>query len=78
MASRKINYPINIVLQKRFLSLDNLGKVYLDDRLIECPIPSQQRSASTDFRAARGTRIPFGKEKDTLRFFTYWVGNDII
>ena len=73
----KTKEMISDTLGKRFSGLEDLGSVYIDESLEECPIPTQQRSASGGFRVARGTRIPFSKEKDTLRFFVHWVGRDI-
>lgn len=65
------------VLLSRFSSREPLGKVWVDPDLIDCPLPTQQRSASSGlFNVARGTRLPIG-DKDTLRFFIYWVGKDI-
>jgi hypothetical protein len=64
-------------LKNRFAELDPLGKVWIDPELANCPIPTQQRSASEGlFQVARGTRLPIGP-KSTLRFFVYWVGQDI-
>lgn len=68
---------IQAALRTKFSELDSLGKVWVDPQLLRCPIPSQQRSASEGlFEVARGTRLPFG-DKPTLRFFIYWVGQDI-
>ncbi len=64
-------------LTKRFSLLEPLGNTYIDSRLIKCPLPSQQRSSSIGFDiVARGTHLPFGN-KNTLRFFIYWIGRDI-
>lgn len=66
------------VLIDRFNQLEPLGKVWVDPVLKKCPIPTQQRSASKGlFQVARGTHIPFEDDKNTLRFFIYWVGRDI-
>jgi len=66
-------------LIERFSSLEPLGKVWIDPALKDCPLPTQQRSASEGLdTVARGTKLPFGDEsKNTLRFFCYWVGQDI-
>lgn len=66
-------------LVERFVSKDSLGKVWIDPALKNCPIPTGQRSASEGLRQiARGSRIPFGDAaQNTLRFFIYWVGQDI-
>lgn len=64
-------------LIEKFKSQDDLGKVYIDRNLENCPMPTQQRSASEGLiQVARGTRLPLG-DKSTLRFFIYWVGQDI-
>lgn len=65
-------------LKRRFSKLESLGdKVYLDTRLKKCPLPTQQRSSSKSMDiVARGTKIPL-INKNTLRFFIYWVGQDI-
>ncbi|MCH2207114.1 MAG: TerD family protein [Lentisphaerales bacterium] len=70
---------IESVLVGRFAKQEDLGKVWIEPELMYCPIPSQQRSASEGlFSVARGTRLPLGSdEKNTLRFFIYWVGKDI-
>lgn len=69
---------IQDVLEKRFSTLDPLGKVYVEEALKKCPLPQAQRSSSTGLDiVARGTRIPFGGDLNTLRFFIYWVGIDI-
>lgn len=65
------------VLVSRFSTLEPLGKVYIDPALDNCPLPTQQRSASEGlFQVARGTALPIG-DKGTLRFFIYWKGQDI-
>lgn len=66
-------------LKNRFSKLPSLGKVWIDLQLKQCPIPSQQRSASAGlFNVARGTRLNLGDiNKNTLRFFVYWIGQDI-
>lgn len=65
-------------LQTEFAQLESLGNVWIDPRLDQCPLPTQMRSASNGlFQVARGTRLPFGDDKNTLRFFIYWVGRDI-
>lgn len=64
-------------LIERFKQLSPLNRVWIDPNLNFCPIPMQQRSVSTGlFQVARGTHLPMGN-KNTLRFFIYWVGDDI-
>ena len=65
-------------LVARFAELEPLGKVWIAPELIDCPLPSQQRSASAGLHnMARGTRLPIAADKDTLRLFVYWKGQDI-
>jgi len=74
----RLTLGIENSLMNRFEALDGLGNVWIDPALMQCPLPTQQRSASNGtFSVARGTRLPFGDDKGTLRFFIYWVGQDI-
>lgn len=69
---------IDDVLEKRFAGLKPLGKVWIDERLKKCPLPMQQRSSSNGLDiVARGTRLPIEGDKNTLRLFIYWIGQDI-
>lgn len=73
----KLQGVIKEILGDRFSSQKELGKVWIDPDLMDCPVPSQQRSASEGLlQVARGTRLPIG-DKDTLRLFIYWKGQDI-
>lgn len=72
-----IGETITYELKQRFSTLEELGNVYLDPALRGAPLPTQQRSASTAVsNVARGTRLDFG-DKDFLRLFIYWKGQDI-
>lgn len=74
----KLMTGIEDILIRRFSTLDSLGKVYVDPALQDAPLPSGMRSASKSIsQVARGTHLPFGDDKDTLRFFLYWKGRDI-
>lgn len=60
-------------LVKRFGELDPMGKVFLDPLLAHYTVPFSQRSASKAFRTlSRGSMLPLDKDKDTVRFFTWW------
>lgn len=76
---REIDSGIRNILTERFATGKNLGKVWIDPALMDCPLPTQQRSASESLmQVARGTSLPFGDNtKNTLRFFIYWIGDDI-
>lgn len=68
---------IRTVLVTKFAEGKTLGKVWIDPELVSCPLPTQMRSASEGaFQVGRGTRLPIGDDS-TLRFFIYWVGQDI-
>ncbi len=74
---KKLRSGIQKSLLKRFRQHKKLGKVYIDPLLVDCPLPTQQRSASEGlFQVARGTALPMG-DKNTLRCFVYWKGEDI-
>lgn len=78
VASDQLQLSCRQNLLDRFAELPEMGKVFIDSRLDGCPIPTQMRSASEGlFQVARGTRLPIGDDKGTLRFFIYWVGSDI-
>lgn len=67
---------INIVesaLERKFAKLPKLGKVYVDGDYSKYIIPFSERSASKSLKSiVRGTRIPFGENKSTIRFFIWW------
>jgi len=69
---------IDDVLTQRFCERDMLGETaYIDPAMKDCPIPLSLRSASDGLiTVARGTKLPIG-DKDTLRMFIYWKGQDI-
>ena len=74
---KTINTAIHDSLGRRFENLDKLGNVWIDPNLMSCPLPTAQRSASESLHTvARGTAMPIG-DKKALRFFIYWVGQDI-
>lgn len=64
---------IEETLSARFAKLPKLGKVYIDPLLQDCLVPFSQRSASKSLRTlVRGSKLPFGNDKNTLRFFIWW------
>ncbi|MGC4042194.1 MAG: TerD family protein [Armatimonas sp.] len=59
-------------LRERFAQLSPLGKVYIDPKLRNYPIPFGLRSASKALRTiTRGSRLPL-PEGDTIRLFLWW------
>lgn len=74
----KLRNGITHELESRFEARSAFGNVYIDPALAECPIPLNLRSASEGMRVvARGTKIPFAEDKNTIRMFIYWKGMDI-
>ncbi|MBP2002266.1 hypothetical protein J2Z69_003338 [Paenibacillus shirakamiensis] len=60
------------VLVERFAKLPSLGKVYLDERLMEYNVPFSQRSASKALHTiVRGSQVEL-REGNTVRFFSWW------
>lgn len=54
---------------------EDIGKVYIQPELKECPVPVVGRSDSGKNRtAAAGTRIPYGRDKTILRAALYKKG----
>ena len=77
LATRVVMNGIEKILRDRFSNLDDMGKVFIDPALKDCPIPLSLRSASDGLEVVgRGTKIPL-TDKKTLRLFIYWVGRDI-
>jgi stress response protein SCP2 len=70
---RQIVVAIESALVERFSALPKLGKVYIDPALKDVLVPFSQRSASKTLRTlVRGSKLAFGNEKDTVRFFIWW------
>jgi stress response protein SCP2 len=64
---------INKALVERFSVLPKLGNVYIDPDLKDYLVPFSQRSASKTLRTlVRGSKLKFGSDKDTIRFFIWW------
>lgn len=77
LALKELTAGLKRELVGRFSKKEDMGKVWIDPELKACPLPTAMRSASDAARqVGRGTRLPIG-DKDTLRFFIYWVGRDI-
>ena len=68
---------IRNTLITRFGDMENMGRVWIDPELRDCPLPTQLRSASEGlFTVARGTKLPIG-DNNVLRLFIYWKGHDV-
>ena len=62
-------------LKAKFSSLPKMGKIYLDEKLKDIPLPSNMRSASSALRpTVRGTRIPIGNaDTKVVRAYIHWM-----
>lgn len=71
--THRIVAGIESVLIDRFSALPKLGNVYIDPALQDVLLPFSQRSANKAFRTlVRGSKLSFGYDKNTLRFFIWW------
>jgi hypothetical protein len=70
----RIQSYIKSALTEKFSALPTLGKVYVDDKLKNIPLPSNMRSASSGLRPImRGQRIPIGNQNaKVIRAFVHW------
>lgn len=76
ISENKLNKVVDIVnksLLNKFSSLPKMGKVYVDERLKDYPVPFSQRSASKALKTvARGSKISMEGHKKFARLFTWW------
>jgi len=69
----KVDHKISTVLRNRFAKLSPLGNVFIDPALLKINLPLGQRSTNKASKTVpRGSRISYGTDKDTLRFFIWW------
>ena len=61
-------------VKQKFQSWPKLGKVIIDEKLKNIPLPTNMRSVSeTDTPMARGTRMPINVDHTkTVRFYVHW------
>lgn len=72
----KIITGIALELQSR--NEEEKDTFFINEDMKLCPIPTGMRSSSDGlFQTARGTRFPLDENKNTIRFFIYWIGQDI-
>lgn len=69
-----IQLIIRRTLIAKFAELPKLGKVYVDEKLENIPLPTNMRSASSGLRPRiRGQRIPIGNQNaKVIRAFVHW------
>jgi len=70
----RIQNYIKSALNEKFSTLPSLGKVFVDEKLQNIPLPSNMRSASSGLRPImRGQRIPIGNQNaKVIRAFVHW------
>lgn len=60
-------------IRTRIASLSPIGKVWIDPRLKDVPLPFAMRSINTAIKTyVRGTRIPFDANAKVIRPFIHW------
>lgn len=75
--SNYLHQGIEQTIGNKFKLLPKIGKVYIHTCLKKAPIQMSMRTASDGLKVLqRGTRLSLG-EKNILRFFVHWIGNDI-
>jgi hypothetical protein len=78
-AVSKVASIVEQALVKQYSTKDNLGKVYVDEKLKQFAIPSSVRNASRALNTlGRGSRISVGTDAstDVLRLFVWWKDGD--
>lgn len=70
----RIQNTIKSAITSKLSTLPTLGKVFIDERLQNIPLPSNMRSASSGLRPImRGQRIPIGNQNaKVVRAFVFW------
>ena len=70
----EVQTVIRIALKVKLQSWPKMGKVILDEKLKNIPLPTNMRSISeTDVPVVRGTRLPINADRTkTVRFYVHW------
>ena len=70
----RIQNSIKSAIESKLSTLPALGKVFVDERLQNIPLPSNMRSASSGLRPImRGQRLPVGNQNaKIIRAFVHW------
>jgi hypothetical protein len=76
MSKILINKIQNVILDciaVHFSQLEKLGKVWIDPKLKNIPLPSGMRSVNTAVKTyVRGTRVPFNETAKVVRPYIHW------
>jgi len=74
---QRIGNTILAILKQRFAALPPLGKIWIDPRLKELPVPFAMRSINTAIRTyVRGTRVPYRADAAVIRPFIHWFDEE--
>jgi hypothetical protein len=74
---QQVGNAILTITRSRISSLPPLGKVWIDERLKQVPLPFAMRSINTAIKTyVRGTRIPFRADAKVIRPFIHWYDED--
>lgn len=70
----EVQYLILLAVKVKLQSWPKLGKVIIDEKLKNIPLPTNMRSISeTDTPVVRGTRMPINvNHTKTVRFYVHW------
>lgn len=73
-AVQRVETTIWNVLRSKFSLLEPMGKVWIDPKLDDIPIPSNMKTLTDSLKPkARGTRMPLKADKKVLRAFVHWT-----
>ena len=68
-----VQRTIMFILSEKIAAKPKLGRVWLDERLRDIPLPFSMRSINSGIRTyVRGTRIPFRADAKVIRPFIHW------
>ena len=72
MDDKKLKYTLTNAIINQLSQKDELGKVYIDKNLKDCPVPFDTRNANGKNRSvSRGTKLPKNSNKNVIRAFCY-------
>jgi hypothetical protein len=74
---QRVGNAILGMMRSRIAKLPPLGRVWIDERLKEVPVPFAMRSVNTAVRTyVRGTRVPYRADARVVRAFIHWLDED--
>ena len=74
---QNVGNVIQGILRAAMARLPELGRVWIDPRLKEVPLPFAMRSVNTSIKTyIRGTRVPFRADAKVIRPFIHWFDEE--